>query len=75
MFRSQLFDHLKRVVFSVYFCYYLLCFFASSSRLFGMWLYVVCVYACLMYLSVVMFGCDTTKYHHKIPYGLAWDLT
>ena len=32
----------------------LLCLFASSSCLFGMWLYVVYVRACLMYLSV---GC------------------
>jgi hypothetical protein len=32
----------------------LFCLFASSSCLFGMWLYVVYVCACLMYLSV---GC------------------
>jgi len=54
MFRSQLFDHLRGVVFRAECCYYLLCLFASSSCLFGMWLYVVYVCACLMYLSV---GC------------------
>jgi hypothetical protein len=32
----------------------LFCLFASSSCLFGMWHYVVCVCACLMYFSV---GC------------------
>jgi len=30
----------------------ILCFFASASCLFGMWLYVVYVCVCLMYLSV-----------------------
>jgi hypothetical protein len=30
----------------------LLCLFVSSSCLFGMWLYAVCVCECLMYLSV-----------------------
>jgi len=45
MFRSQLFDHLQGVVFRAQYCYYLLCLFASSSCLFGMWLYVV--YVCV----------------------------
>jgi len=42
MFRSQLFYHLQGVVFRAWCCYYRLCLFASSSCLFGMWLYVVC---------------------------------
>ena len=52
MFRSQLFDHPQGTVFRAQCCYYLLCLFASSSCLFGMWLYVVYVCSCLMYLSV-----------------------
>ena len=39
----------------------LLCLFASSSCLFGMWLYVVYVSACLMYLSVGCLVVFTTK--------------
>ena len=55
MLRSQLFDHLQGVVFRAYCCYYLLCFFASSSCLFGMWLYVVCniIFYILYWLYVV----------------------
>ena len=54
MFRSQLFDHLQGAVLRALVLLLLLCLFASSSCLFGMWLYVVYVCACLMYLSV---GC------------------
>ena len=39
----------------------LLCLFASSSCLFGMWLYVVYVCACLMYLSVGCFLVHNTS--------------
>ena len=42
----------------------LLCLFASSSCLFGMWLYVVYVCACLMYLSV---GYLVVKSQPNIP--------
>jgi len=38
--------------------------FASSSCLFGMWLYVVYVCACLMYLSV---GCLVVSSKPNIP--------
>jgi len=67
MFRSQLFDHLQGVVFRAYCCYYLLCLFASSSFLFGMWLYVVYVYTCLMYLSV---GCLVVNFTFKFEHTL-----
>jgi hypothetical protein len=59
MFRSLMYDHPQRSSF-VLSALKLLRLFASSSCLFGMWLYVVyvcvcvCVCVCLMYLSV---GC------------------
>ena len=51
MFRSQLLDHLQGVVLRAS---AITTFSACLCRLFGMWLYVVYVCACLMYLSV---GC------------------
>jgi len=51
MFRSQLFDHLQGVVLRAS---AITTFSACLRRLFDMWLYVVYVCACLMYLSV---GC------------------
>ena len=52
MFRSQLFDYLQGPSFML--SAVTTSLFASSSCLFGMWLYVVYVCACLMCLSV---GC------------------
>jgi hypothetical protein len=55
MFRSLLYDHSQRSSFALS-SLQILRLFASSSCLFGMWLYVVyvCVCVCPMYLSV---GC------------------
>ena len=61
MFRSQLFDHLQGVVFRAQCCY---CFSVCLRRLFGMWLYVVYVCACLMYFSV---GCLVVSSQPNIP--------
>jgi len=47
MFRSQLFDHLQGAVFPCLVLLLLLCLFASSSCLFGMWLRVVYVCVCV----------------------------
>ena len=44
----------------------LLCLFASSSCLFGMWLYVVYVCACLDVLVCGMFGCEFTRVHDLV---------
>jgi hypothetical protein len=61
MFRSQLFDHLQGAVFPAYCCYY---FSAFLRRLFGMWLYVVDVCACLDALVCGMFGCELFTSKH-----------
>ena len=61
MFRSQLFDHLQGVVFRAS---AITTFSACLRRLFGMWLYVVYVCACLMYLSV---GCLVVVFTTKHP--------
>ena len=72
MFRSQLFDHLQGVVFLAQCCYYILCLFASSSCLFGMWLYVVYVCVCVPDVLVCgMFGCGyyfSACLHRQVVY-------
>jgi len=60
MFRSQLFDHRQGVVLRAS---AITTFSACLRRLFGMWLYVVYVCACLMYLSVGCLVVNSTTKH------------
>ena len=65
MFRSQLFDHLQGVVLRAS---AITTFSACLRRLFGMWLYVVYVCACLIYLSVGCLVVNTTTKHPTDKY-------
>jgi hypothetical protein len=56
--------------FSVFMLLLLLCLFASSSCLFGMWLHIIYVCECLMYLSMGGLVVHYQTFHKKVHQAL-----